>query len=181
MGVTRCSLALLLVSACLSEPTGDGGHGLGVDPHGVRLIGDRNSLLPASSCEILVDCCQGDSACLAFVDNLTESACADLLAGSASECLGGSGDGGCCQANDPCSLSNDGSCECPDQFWDQNDCSGVKVVPDAEPDCCSPGDPCGWANDGYCDCPGEAWEASDCAGPEPGPDASVPPDAPSEI
>jgi len=31
----------------------------------------------------------------------------------------------CCLSGDPCHLANNGLCECPAQFWDQEDCLGV--------------------------------------------------------
>ena len=155
----RRILPLLLLS-CLSEHSGVSNTRVGVDPDGVRLIGEQ------SSCDILRDCCAGDLDCLDFVSGLTEANCTDLLEGQASECVGN----GCCQPNDPCGWADDGVCDCRDEFWDFSDCGGgegeAEAEAEAEPDCCDANDPCDWADDGWCDCPGVDWDANDCEGGE---------------
>ena len=185
MGMIRRAVPLLLLLSCLSEPIGDSNQRVGVDRGGVRLIGGDSLAVASSatSCDVLSDCCDGDPDCLDYVDTLSEPQCEELLQGDASECVGQNGGGSgddCCQAGDPCGWADDGSCDCPDDFWDFSDCNGgegeaeAEAEAEAEPDCCSPGDPCDLAFDGWCDCPEQDWEQSDCGLV---PDAEVVPDA----
>jgi len=176
MGVRALFVFVLVGSSCLSEPTGDGRGGLGIAGNGVRLIGPAQTASGLrSACEILHDCCQGDTECEGFVNALTEPECLELLQGYASECLdggsdGGGGSAGCCQPSDPCDWADDGVCDCPNEAWDFMDCHGgaegeseAEAEAEAEGEgCCEPEDPCEWADDGWCDCPEQDWDANDC-------------------
>jgi hypothetical protein len=74
---------------------------------------------------------------------------------------GGSDEYDCCASGDPCGYGDDGACDCPDQSWDDADCSGSG---DGFEDCCASGDPCGYGDDGECDCPDQSWDDADCSG-----------------
>jgi len=149
MGMTKSTLALLLIPACLSAPTEDGN--ARVDVNGVRLIGTSSAggVVARTACQILMDCCPLEfrQECIDQVSRLTEQDCEFVLE-----------DAPQCQ-DDQDTIGIEGEAE-----------AEAEAEPEPEGDeCCSPDDPCGWEDDGFCDCIDEDWDFFDCN--------QIPPDA----
>jgi hypothetical protein len=156
--------------------------------------------IPASSCPNGCRgpdpvCCQpgdpcgwgadGSCDCAGFFDwdmaDCSSCASGDPDCDFSNTCPGGCTEntGACCADGDPCSLQNNGTCDCGGAFgWDTGDCISCET-PDPDcpvnscpngctaynpaNNCCGDTNPCNWDGDGWCDCGGAAWDAVDCA------------------
>ncbi|MDD5306831.1 MAG: hypothetical protein PHU25_05870 [Deltaproteobacteria bacterium] len=72
----------------------------------------------------------------------------------------------CCQSSNPCSLADDGNCDCSGYCtWDSYDCTQGDYCSGytGTDTCCQNTDPCLLANNLYCDCGGFcSWDFYDC-------------------